>query len=82
MTIITPRLQFLEVQNQNFPGGACPQTSLQPWKLYCLPSPPPLISNPESAPDVCECIEAHFILRGLMGQAGRQCVLVLQLTAN
>ena len=26
---------------------------------------------------VCTCIEPHFVFRGLMGQAGRKCILVL-----
>ena len=32
--------------------------------------------------DVHAYIEAYFVLRGLMGQTGRKCVLVLQITAT
>ena len=47
MTIMTPRLPFLGSKINIFLGGACPQTHLYTTMEII---PPPLISNPESAP--------------------------------
>ena len=67
MTIITPSLLYLGVQNQNFPGGACPQTPYNHGNYTA-----PLILNPESALDVFQVIAllvtvAHSLLIALKG---------------